>query len=207
VASGCDVIQDPRRAAVVAAPIRQDILAALEEPGSATGVAGKLGLTRQVVGYHFRELEKHGFLELDSEHQRRGCVERVMRRTARYFVASDRVFGRSGLDPRRIKDKVSSVYLMALASRMAQDVGRAQEAADKAGKRLATLSAEVEIRFRTPRELKAFSAEVVETLARISARYNDDAAPEGRSYRLILGAYPFKPRRSRQRKARGGPHE
>ena len=96
---------------------------------------------------------------------------------------------------------------MALASRMAQDVGRAQEAADKAGKRLATLSADVEIRLRTPRELQAFADEVVEALHRISARYNDEAAPEGRFYRVILGAYPFRPRRSRQRKARGGPHE
>jgi len=202
---GCDVIQDPRRAALVAAPLRQGILAALEKPGSATGVARKLGLTRQVVGYHFRELEKHGFLELDSEVQRRGCVERVMRRTARYFVASDRVFGRSGLDPRRIKDKVSSVYLVALASRMAQDVARAQEAADKAGQRLATLSAEVEVRFRSPRELKAFADEVVEALASISARYNDEAAPEGRSYRFILGGYPFKPRRPRKTQGQGRP--
>lgn len=203
--SGCDVIQDPRRAALVAAPLRQGILAELEKPGSATAVARKLGLTRQVVGYHFRELEKHGFLELDSEVQRRGFVERVMRRTARYFVASDRVFGRSGLDPRRIKDKLSSVYLVALASRMAQDVARAQEAADKAGQRLATLSADVEVRFRSPRELKAFADEVAEALANISARYNDEAAPEGRSYRVILGAYPFKPRRPRKTEGQGRP--
>jgi predicted ArsR family transcriptional regulator len=203
--SSCHVIQDPRQAALVAAPIRQRILAALEQPGSATGIARKLGLTRQVAAYHFKELEKHGFLELDSERQRRGCVERVMRRTARYFVASDRVFGRSGLDPRRIKDKFSSIYLMALASRTAQDVGRAQEAADKAGQRLATLSAEAEVRFRTPKDLKAFTDDLVEALARISARYNDDAAPEGRFYRIILGAYPFKPRRSPRPNATGGP--
>ena len=201
--SGCQVLQDPRQAALVAAPIRQGILAALERPGSATGVARKLGLTRQVAAYHFKELEKHGFLKLDSERQRRGCIERVMRRTARYFVASDRVFGRSGLDPRRIKDKFSSVYLMALASRMAQDIGRAQQAAEKAGQRLATLSAEVEVRFRTPRDLRAFADELVQALATISARYNDEAAAEGRSYRVILGGYPVKPRRAPRPKAGG----
>jgi len=201
---GCHVIQDPRRAALVAAPMRQRILAALDQPASATGVAQKLGLSRQRVAYHVRELEKNGFLELDSERRRRGCVERVVRRTARYLVASDKVFGRSGLDPRRIKDKVSSVYLAALASRMAQDVGRAQQAAEKAGQRLATLSAEVELRFRTPRDMKAFADELLSALAEISARHNSPSAPEGRSYRVILGAYPFKPRRPRNPEVPGG---
>lgn len=202
--SSCQVVADPRHAALVAAPIRQDILAALDEPASATGLAQKLGLARQRVAYHVRELEAHGFLELAEERQRRGCVERVMRRTSRYLVASNAVFGRSGLDPRRVKDKLSSLYLAALASRMAHDVAASQQQAERRGQRLATLSAEVEVRFRTPADMKAFADELLEALARICARHNAPRDPDGRSYRVILGAYPFKPRRARRRKPSPG---
>jgi len=204
MASACRVVEDPRQAALLAAPIRQRILEALPEPASATALAARLGVSRQLVAYHVRELEKSGFLELEAERQRRGCIERVMRRTARYLVASHKVFGASGLDPRRIKDKVSSVYLAALASRMAQDVSGAQQAADKAGQRLATLSAELEVRFATPQDMKAFADELVEALGNISARYNSPDAPAGRSYRVVLGAYPFKPSRQRRHDVSGG---
>jgi DNA-binding transcriptional ArsR family regulator len=189
---------------LVAAPIRRRILAALDEPASATRLARKLGLSRQRIAYHVRELERNGFLELDGERQRRGCVERVMRRTARYLVASNEVFGPSGLDPRRIKDKLSGLYLAALASRMAADVSRAQQAAERSGKRLATLSAEVEVRFRAPQDMKAFADELVGALARVSARHDAPSAPEGRSYRVVLGAYPVKPGRPRTPASPGG---
>ena len=194
--SSVQMVANPRHAALLAAPMRQRILEALAEPGSATTIAKSLGLSRQSVAYHVKQLEEHGYVELVREEARRGCTERIVRRTAQYLVASHEVFGAQGLDPRKLKDKFSSTYLMALAARMAREVGEAQAAADKAGKPLATLSAEVEVRFADPKARAAFAEEVLETIATLAAKYNDSHAPDGRTYRLVVGAHPIRsPRR------------
>lgn len=189
------VVKDPRHAVLLAAPIRQRILEALAEPGSASTLARTLGLTRQKVAYHVKQLEENGYVRLVREEQRRGCTERIVERTARSLVASNEVFGRAGLDSKRLRDKFSSEYLMALASRMTQEVGEAQAAADRAGKRLPTLSTDVEVRLRSPDERQAFAEELVEAVARLVAKYHDEKHPDGRSYRLVVGAYPIRGRK------------
>jgi DNA-binding transcriptional ArsR family regulator len=193
--SSVQVVRNPRHAALLAAPIRQRILQALDEPGSASTIAATLRLPRQKVAYHVRQLEEHGFVELAREKQRRGCTERFVRRTARYLVASNEVFGRAGLDPRRLQDKFSGAYLAALASRMANEVAEAQVAAERAGKRLATLSTEVDVRLRSPQEQAAFAKELVDAISRVAAKYHDEKHPAGRRYRVVLGAYPVKGKR------------
>ncbi|HVQ28629.1 MAG TPA: helix-turn-helix domain-containing protein [Vicinamibacteria bacterium] len=185
------IVSDPRQAAMLAAPLRQRILEALAEPGSASTMARSLGLPRQKVAYHVRQLEEHGFVELVREEQRRGCKERIVRRTAQYLVASPKVLA-PGLDPRKLKDKFSSSYLIALASRMAQEVGEAQAIAEKAGKRLPTLSTDVEIRLRSPREREAFAEELLEAIARLAAKYHDENHPDGRTYRVVVAAHPIR---------------
>ncbi|HYC36731.1 MAG TPA: helix-turn-helix domain-containing protein [Usitatibacter sp.] len=200
--SAVHLVRDPRQAALLAAPIRQRILEALEEPASASALADKLGLSRQLVAYHSRQLEAHGYVELVREERRRGCTERILKRTARYLVASNAMFGRAGLDPARMRDKFSADYLLALAERMTREVGAAQAAAQGKGMRLPTLSSDVEIRFRAPAEREAFAQELVEAIARLAAKYHDESCPGGRSYRLVMGAYPI--RRSHERKAKAG---
>jgi DNA-binding transcriptional ArsR family regulator len=191
------VVDDPRHAALLAAPVRQRILEALDEPGSATTLAHALGLSRQLVAYHVRQLESHGYVELVREEQRRGCVERIVRRKTRYLVASPSVLA-PGIDPARLKDKFSSTYLIALASRMAREVSEAQAVAEKSNKPLPTLSTDVEIRFASPGDRAAFAEELLEAIAVLAAKYNDDGSPDGRSYRLVVGAHPI---RSVRRKA------
>ena len=198
------LVRDPRDAVLLAAPIRQRILESLEEPASASTLANRFGVARQLVAYHVRRLEAHGYVELEREEQRRGCTERILRRTARYLVASSDVFGRAGLDPARMRDKFSSEYLLALAERITREVGAAQAAAEKRKARLATLSSDVEIRFRSPEARAAFAEELVDGIARLATKYHDDAHPDGRSYRLVVGAYPIKERKHERktRKAR-----
>lgn len=188
------VVEDPRHAALLAAPVRRRILDALEAPGSATTLARALGLSRQLVAYHVRQLEAHGFLELVREEPRRGCVERIVRRKATYLVASPSILA-AGMDPKKLKDKFSSAYLIALAARMVREVGDAQAAADRSGKRLPTLSTEVEIRLGSPQQRQAFAEELLEAVAGLAQKYHDDAHPEGRTYRLVVGAHPIAPRR------------
>jgi DNA-binding transcriptional ArsR family regulator len=192
VTASVRVVKDPRHAALLAAPIRQRILEALEEPGSATSVAARLRMPRQRVAYHVKQLEAHGFVKLVREEQRRGCTERILERTARHLVVSNEVLGRAGMDPNRLRDKFSGEYLVALASRMARDVAETQAAADRAGHRLATLSTDVTVRLRSPADRAAFADELVDAIARVAAKYHDEHHPGGRSYRVILGAYPVK---------------
>jgi len=189
------VVDDPRHAALLAAPIRRRILEALAEPGSASTVARSLGIARQLAAYHVRRLEAGGYLELVREERRRGCTERVVCRTAQYLVASPEVLG--GVDPSRFKDKFSSGYLIALATRMAQEVGEAQVAAERAGRPLPTLSADVEVSLRSPEERQAFADELLDAVARLVARYHHPDHPDARRYRLVVGAHPI--RRSRRK--------
>jgi DNA-binding transcriptional ArsR family regulator len=188
------IVDDPRHAALLAAPVRQRILEALAEPGSATTLAQTLGLSRQLVAYHVRQLETHGYVELVREEPRRGCVERIVRRKTEYLVASPSVLGH-GIDPAKLKDKFSSTYLIAIASRMAREVGLAQAVAERAGKPLPTLSADVEVRFASPAARKAFADELLGTVARLAAKYHDDVHPDGRAYRVVVGAHPIANRR------------
>jgi predicted ArsR family transcriptional regulator len=189
------LVQDPRHAAMLAAPVRQRILEALGEPGSATTVAQSLGLSRQLVAYHVRQLETNGYLELVKEQPRRGCVERIVRRKAQYLVASPSVLA-PGIDPNKVKDRFSSSYLIALASRMAQEVGEAQAIAEKSGRRLPTLSADVEVRLRSAQDREAFAEELLAAVAGLAAKYHDDTHPDGRTYRVVVGAHPIRtPRR------------
>jgi len=184
------VIDRPRDSALLAAPVRQRILEALAEPGSASGIAKRLGLTRQVAGYHFRQLEQAGFLRLVREEARRGCKERFYQRSAEHFVVSNGVVGNAGLDARRLKDRFSSAYLAALASQVADEVGRAQKGAGEAGRSLPTLAASVDIRFRKPADRAAFADDLMGAIAALAAKYHREDAPDGRTYRLVAGAYP-----------------
>ena len=185
------MVSDPRQAAMLAAPLRRRIMEALGEPGSAATMARTLGVARQKVAYHVRLLEEHGFVELVREEKRRGCTERIVRRTAQYLVASPNVLA-PGMDPKKLKDKFSSSYLIALASRMAQEVGEAQTIAEKAGKPLPTLSTDVEIRLRSPQERAAFAEELLETITRLAAKYHDESHPDGRTYRVVVAAHPIR---------------
>ena len=58
------VIDDPAAAEASLDPIRVRLLAELAQPGSASTLATRVGLTRQKANYHLRELERHGLVEL-----------------------------------------------------------------------------------------------------------------------------------------------
>src|SRR5687768_15332822 len=133
------VINDPEAAVALLDPARRTVLQHLAEPESATGVAKALGLPRQRVGYHVRELEKHGFIEAIEERKKGNCIERVLRATAKKFIVSPVALGALGLDARAVTDVLSSDYLIATAAQTIRDVSKLREGADAAGKTLPTL--------------------------------------------------------------------
>jgi len=185
-----NVIDDADRLAAVLPPIRRRMLELLDQADSATGLARRLGLARQKINYHLRELEKAGLVECAEERQRRGCVERRMRRTASAFVLSPAFLGTLAADPEAFQDRFSSAYLMAVASRTLRDVGVLRERAAAADKRLVTLTAETEVAFASPAALKAFAEELTTCVALLAAKFHQPQARGARRYRFAVGGYP-----------------
>ncbi|HET9581500.1 MAG TPA: helix-turn-helix domain-containing protein [Gemmatimonadota bacterium] len=202
---GLAVVRDPERASLLLDPGRQRLLAALEDdPDSASGLARRLGDSRQRINYHLRELESAGFVELHEERRRGNCVERILRATARHYIIDPAALGTlSAADPGRLQDRFSATYLIALAARAIRELAALREGAAKARKRLATFSMETEVALAAPADFQVFAEDVAEALARVAARHQDDRAPKGRRFRLVLGAYPV-PRESSQPEVRDG---
>lgn len=184
-----DVISAPERMAVVLSPIRRQLLENLGEPDSASGLARRLGLPRQKINYHLRELERAGFVELHEERQRRGCVERQVRVTSRALVISHDFLKGLAADPDTIRDKFSSAYLIAAAGRMVRDVALLRERAASVDQRLATLAIETEVSFASPADFNAFSEELAGEIARLTVKYNRERARNSRKFRVVVGSH------------------
>jgi len=184
------VLERDEHVAAVLSPLRRRLLQRLrEEPDSAAGLSRKLGLPRQKLNYHLRALEDAGLVELDEERQRRGCVERALRPTARALVISSRLLGELAADPDTIQDRLSSAYQVALAARIVRDVTHMGRKAAAARQKLPTLSLQTEVRFRDAQRRAAFAEELAGALARLAAKYHDDG-PGARAFRFSVAGHP-----------------
>jgi DNA-binding transcriptional ArsR family regulator len=184
------VIREPDTAAALLDPVRQQLLAHLAEPDSASGLARRLRLPRQRLNYHLRALETAGLVELVEERRKGNCMERVLRATARAFVISPEALGPLGLTSDTAPDRLSSAYLIAAAGRTIRDVGALEARARREQKRLATLTLETEVRFATAESRAAFADELAATVARLAAKYHDERAPHGHRFRLLAVVHP-----------------
>src|SRR6185436_4045828 len=156
----------------------------------------RVGLARQKVNYHLRALEAHGLVRPVEERRWGGIVERRVVATAASYVVSPAALGDAASDPERTSDRLSARYLIALGARVVREVAELLRGSREQGKHLATLALDTEIRFRSPVERAAFTAELTQGIAGLVARYHDAAAPGGRAHRLVLVAHPL-PRKSR----------
>jgi DNA-binding transcriptional ArsR family regulator len=184
------VIDDPAAAAAALDPIKRRLLAELAEPASAATVAARVKMPRQKVNYHLRALEEHGLIAPAEERRWGGLTERLMVACAATYIVSPAALGSIGADPARTNDRFSASYLIALAARILREVGGAWHAAQRSNKRLATLSVDTVIRFRSPDERAAFSSDLANAVAALVGRYHDDKAPGGRAHRLVVVSYP-----------------
>ena len=188
--SNMQVIDEPSRAALVLHPVRSRLLSELDEPASAAELARRMGLPRQKVNYHLRELEQAGFTELVEERKKGNCLERVVCRTARSYLISPEVLGSLGDTPDEVQDRFSSTYLMASAWRMVRDVIVLRRRAKNLDKKLPTLTLQADVRFASVKDRHAFTEELANTFANLIAKYHNDNAPDGRSMRYLIGAHP-----------------
>ena len=154
-------------------------------------------LPRQTINYHVRELARAHLLSRAGRRPRRRLYEQCYVATARGYALSPELLGKLAADPSQVADAFSAAYLIGLASKMQTELGQVTERARKAGKRLATLSINTELRFTSADQRANFThklqSAIVEVVARHSAPYrNDDgSSAEGRPFRLVLGCYPI----------------
>lgn len=184
-----DVVGETKRAQVLLHPTRLAILEALEAPGSASTLATRLDASRQRLNYHLRELEAAGLVRLTEERRRGSVCERIYRRAGDTYAISATALGNLGTSPERVADHRSSAYQIAVASQAIADIATLLEGAEAAGKRLPTLTLDGEIAFASPDSRRRFAEELTETIADLVRKYHD-AGPDGRAYKLYVGAYP-----------------
>ncbi len=184
------MIDDPGAAEVSLDPVRARLLAELAEPGSATTLARRVGLTRQKVNYHLRTLEQHGLIELVEERRKGGLTERVLQATAAAYVISPSALPAVEPDPARSPDRLSARWLLALAARLVRDVGELITGATKARKPLATFAVDGEVRFASAADRAGFAEELTATLTSLVAKYHDEGAAHGRTHRIVVAVHP-----------------
>ena len=92
----------------------------------------------------------------------------------------------SAADPAALgpRDQHVLEVLAGAAARASVDV------ATQAGKVLPTLSVDAAVRFASPADRAAFGAALANAVRGLAARYHDDAAPDGRTYRVVVLSHP-----------------
>ncbi|MEZ6241437.1 MAG: helix-turn-helix domain-containing protein [Phycisphaerales bacterium] len=187
------LLSDTDAAAALLNPDRRRVLETLgsgERPGdSAAGVAGRLGLPRQKVNYHVRELERLGLVELVEERRKGNCLERIVRARATTYAMDPAMLGALSPDPAREPDRRSAAYMIAVAARTIAELGELLRRAARAKKRISTLTIDAEVRFASAKDQSDFGEELARTVAQLVSKYHDEGSPNGRTFRVVAGAY------------------
>jgi DNA-binding transcriptional ArsR family regulator len=184
------VIDDPATAEAALEPARARLLAQLTEPRSAAMLAAAAGLPRQKVNYHLRTLERHGLVELVRERRKGNVTERLLQATAASYVISPAALAAVAPDPARAPDRLSARWLLAVAAQLVRDVGDLITGADRAQKKLATFATDGRVRFASAADRAAFTAELMQAVTDLVAKYHDERADGGRDHRLVIAIHP-----------------
>lgn len=194
-----EVVRDHRRASALLHPLRLRILRQTAEPASATEVASRLGLPRQRVNYHFRQLIRVGFLRPAGSRRKRNMVEKRYLASAQGYVISPEIVGEARADWRRVEDMQSAAYLIALLAHAESDLARLFPTAGKNRPPARTMSLKTQFRLRTEQERERFARAVRQALADVVFRQTtpavreDGGAGPGTLHRLVLACYPYEP--------------
>jgi DNA-binding transcriptional ArsR family regulator len=184
------VIDTPAAAEASLDPMRARLLAELAEPGSATSLGAKIGLSRQKVNYHLRALERHGLIQLVEERKKGNVTERILRAAAASFVISPLALATVQPDPSRSPDRLSARWLLALAAQLVRDVGELITGATQARQRVATFALDGEVRFASAADRAAFAEELTNAVSALVSKYHAATAEQGRDHRLIVAIHP-----------------
>ena len=184
------VIDDPAAAEAVLEPARARLLALLTEPRSAAMLAAVVGLPRQKVNYHLRTLEQHGLVELVQERRKGNVTERLLQAAAASYVISPSALAVLAPDPSRSPDRLSARWLLALAAQLVRDVGDLIAGAARAQRKLATFAMDGAVRFASAADRAAFTAELMQVVTALVAKYHDERAEGSREHHVVIAVHP-----------------
>lgn len=189
------VVSDGDATAALLHPTRLRIVQALAEPDTAASLARRLGEPRQRLGHHLRLLESVGLVELVEERRKGNVTERVVRASAPAYVIDPGVLGPVAADPTGFRGRrdLPASYLVAVLTRGVRELARLRRLASGAGKRLPVLTLDTEVTFPSPAAQVRFAEELAEAVAALVARHAAPGAERGRTFRLVVGAYPLPP--------------
>ena len=186
-AASIAVVDDVQHARTLLRGPRLRLLEELRErPDSATGLAERLGMPRQTINYHLRQLEQSGLVELVEERGHGRCVERVVAPAAAAFTLSPATLGALAPRSRDVDDRSSAAYLAARAGEIVRDVGTLLAGSEP----VPTLTLETQIRFASAKERAAFARDLQRAVERLVTRYHDDRAGGERKFALLVAAHP-----------------
>jgi DNA-binding transcriptional ArsR family regulator len=171
----------------LAHPIRVQILESLREPASAATVARRIGLSRQKVNYHLKELERAGLVQQIEERRVGNFIESVYRAVARTFLVSPEVAWADGRRLETMQTQHSLETLVMLGERLQRDAASLLDRAAFEGEQIASASVSAEISFENEQQREAFLNEYLKSLAPLLERYGSKG---GAPYRVVLAAYP-----------------
>ena len=177
------VISDAEHASIALHPVRLQILETLGEPASPAALSRKLGIPRQHLNYHVKELERAGLVTLVEEKRRGSATERTYRATARSYVIGPTALGEMRADPAAIDDRHSAEFLLAIGSRLIEDVAKLGQE----GPIRASMAIETMIGFASDADRSAFARELTAAVSRLAATYHKE---EGEKFRLVVAAHP-----------------
>ncbi len=185
------VIDDPATAVVALDPVRSALLAPSRpnrrRPRSRPSGSGSPASARRTTS----ALERQGLVREVAQRRHGGLTERVLGTSAQAYVVSPGALGAAAADPRRIRDRLSASYLLALAARVVREVGLLVRAAESAGKSLPTLSIDAEVRFASAADRAAFAEDLSAAVRALVARHHRESAPGGRWHRVVVLTHPL----------------
>ncbi len=156
------VREDPDLVLGALNPLRRRLLAHLDEPDSAVGLARALGLPRPTVTYHLRALEDLGLVTEVERRPRRGVTERIVARR-HDVVLVDPVVLAPGTDA---GDRRSLAAAIAAGIDVVRRAAAISRAAVARGQRAASLTVDGEVRIADPAALRALASDLADLLAR-----------------------------------------
>jgi DNA-binding CsgD family transcriptional regulator len=192
-----ECIEESERATVLLHPMRLEIVRMAREPLSASEIADRLGLPRQRVNYHVRELARARFLRRAGARRKRNLIERLYVASSGSYLLGPGVLGPAAPDAALREAAPEAAHMMALAARTQAEVARASRSATKRGLTLPVLSLNTEFHFESAAQRAAFTEALAAAVTRLvkehtsPSRLPDGHPAPGRPHRLLVFCHPF----------------
>ena len=180
-------LSDPAAVEALMHPVRRRVLEALRAPGSAATVARAIGLPRQKVNYHLKELARAHLVRAVGERRKGHLIEKLYEAVAGTFVVSPRLAWSDESRERALRDQISLRRLVGLGEQLQEDANGLLDRAAFDGEEIPSASVEAEVRFPDEKSRSGFMEEYLAALGPLLTKYG---ARRGRAFRVALAVYP-----------------